>query len=132
MKNLNINLSQETRKKARWYYVGFVWIISILLIISIISIASNLNSSELFRNKNEEMTFVQKMYNYKHLLNKYNKEENLEKLCETLFKIKIYVQKVTGNELYLEDAIYELDKRLQKEGKFLSNSRIKYIKKISR
>lgn len=82
----------------------------------------------MLRNKSEEANFIQTIYDLSYLTKKYYKEENLDKLYQTLFIIQDYVEKVTGDQFYIEDAIYELDKKLQRKGKFLSKGRLNYIR----
>ena len=80
--------------------------IFISAIISIFLIIFGVNSHELFRNKNEEANFIQRIYDLSALVKQYEREDNLDKLCETLFRTQDFVQNVTGNKFYIEDAIY--------------------------
>jgi len=94
---------------------------------AIFAINLKVNSNELFKNKNEEVNFIDNIHQMSYLVKKYYKDDKYEKLFQVFFEIQKYGEKITGKTLSIEEVIFKLDKALQKEGKFLSKSRLNYI-----
>ena len=99
------------------YKPTFIYFVNIVAIFAVIF---QLNSQELFKNKIDEADFIQRIYDLSCLTRKYYKEDNLEKLCEVLFIIQDYSNKISGNQFDVNESIHYLDKKLQQHDKFLS------------
>ena len=104
--------------------------ICFMYVMAIFATNLNISSQELFKNKNEEVNFIDNIRHMSYLAKKHCKDDKYEKLFEIFFTIQNYEEKITGKTFSIKEIICKLDKALQKEGKFLSESRLAHLDKF--
>ena len=73
---------------------------------AIFAINLKVNSNELFKNKNEEVNFIDNIHQMSYLVKKYYKDDKYEKLFQVFFEIQKYGEKITGKTLSIEEVIF--------------------------